>query len=208
MKSLYLIIILILLIFIIYYYNKSQAYEKLEHFDDNLINQIASIINGDKLIINNLEVTGNLTAPNITTDNIYSTGGENSWLNLQANVHGYKDYQSDGKISSKTNIESPNITTRYLEATTDGRIDAPSLYIKNQLFTKDIQPAKWDSVNKDTININANTKINDTLTLSNITVNKKLSVGTKKEEGSYNKAGIFYWTHPLEFDGKTLKKAW
>lgn len=216
MKTFQLIISIILLVLVLYYYNKSKTYEKVEHLEnvDSLIEQIASITNGDLLKLNNVEITGTLTVPNITTTNINSIEGDKGWVNIRANVHNYKEFQSDGLIYGKNiiksdkNIESPNITTRYLEATKDGRIDAPSLYVRNQLFTKDIQPTKWDSSNKDTVNINAKTNINNTLTSQTIIVNKKLDIGTKKEEGDYNKAGIFYWTHPLKFDGNTLKKAW
>lgn len=59
MNCKYLIIIICLLI-ILYLYNKNLVYEKVEHFDDNILNQIASIVNGDTVKLNNVEITGEL----------------------------------------------------------------------------------------------------------------------------------------------------
>ena len=60
MKSLHLFIILILLILVVYYYNKSAVYEKVEHFDDSVINQLASIINNNKIILKDVDINGTL----------------------------------------------------------------------------------------------------------------------------------------------------
>lgn len=108
----------------------------------------------EKVIFKNVEITGELTvsniiSPNIKTYNIYSTNGDNSWIDLHVNVHGYKDLHSDGLIKSE------NITTRFLNSTSDNRIYDLSLYIRNKLFIKDFQPTKLDNDNKDTVNINA-----------------------------------------------------
>ena len=96
MKSLYLFIILILLILVVYYHNKSLVYEKVEHFDDNVISQIASIINGDTVKLNNVELTGTLT----TND-----------LNVKGNVI------SDLNIADDKQLKSKKITTRTLYST-------------------------------------------------------------------------------------------
>ena len=45
---------------ILYLYNKNQTYDKLEHFDDSVINQLASIINDGKITFNNVDITGEL----------------------------------------------------------------------------------------------------------------------------------------------------
>ena len=72
MKSLHLFIILILLILVVYYYNKSAVYEKVEHFDDSVINQLASIINDNKIILKDVDINGTLAV-----NNIKCLGGDN-----------------------------------------------------------------------------------------------------------------------------------
>ena len=86
MKSLHLFIILILLILVIYYYNKSAVYEKVEHFNDNIINQLASIMNGDTVKLKNIELTGTLTAPNITTRILKSTKANGDYIDFDTNI--------------------------------------------------------------------------------------------------------------------------
>ena len=96
MKCLHLYVILILLILVIYYYNKSAVYEKVEHFDDNIINQLASIMNGDTVKLKNIELTGTLTAPNIsattitaptiTTRALKSTKANGDYINFDTNI--------------------------------------------------------------------------------------------------------------------------
>jgi len=180
MKCLHLFVILILLILVIYYHNQNMVYQKFEHFDDNIINQIASIINKDKITLNNVDINGTLavnnikclggdqrvhvhntlkvdggnldvpntlsvnninkldkndikilapisangiTTPKITTYDIYSTNGEGSWLDLHANIHGYKEFHSDGAIIGKGTVQSNglltarDIKTRFLQST-------------------------------------------------------------------------------------------
>ena len=59
------ILIIILLIIAVYYYNKSKVIEGLEN-SDQVLQKLASIYNNDTLKVKNVEVTGQLTAPNIT----------------------------------------------------------------------------------------------------------------------------------------------
>ena len=111
MKIFYLFIILILLILVVYYHNKSIAYQTFEHFDDNMINQLASIINGNNLKIKNLEITETLTAPNITTRNVYSTDTEGKWVDFNCKPVFYED------TYAKKKLEAPNLYTYYITST-------------------------------------------------------------------------------------------
>ena len=68
------IIIICLIIIIIYiiidkFYKKSRK----EYFtEDEVLNKISSIINGDDITFNNVYIKGNLTAPKITTRMLYA----------------------------------------------------------------------------------------------------------------------------------------
>ena len=135
MNSFQLVLIILLLILIVYYYNKSRTYEKLEHFDDNLINQIASVVNGDTIKLNNVEINGELkvnniqalnkekisikspfdklTVPDLTTYNIHSTNGDNSWIDLHSNVHMYKTGYIDSNFEVKGTFMNKGKTYDY-----------------------------------------------------------------------------------------------
>lgn len=112
MNCKYLVIIICLLI-ILYLYNKNQTYDKLEHFDDNIINQIASIINGDKVILKNVDITGTLNAPNINTYQVNSTD-KNKWIDFKGKPVFYEDVKFHDDAHT---FLAPNITTRKLSST-------------------------------------------------------------------------------------------
>ncbi len=112
MNCKYLIIIICLLI-ILYLYNKNLVYEKVEHFDDNVINQITSIANGEKVVLKNVDITGTLNAPNINTYQVNSTH-KDKWIDFKGKPVFYEDVKF---IDDKHTLLAPNITTRALSST-------------------------------------------------------------------------------------------
>ena len=123
MNCKYLIIIICLLI-ILYLYNKNLVYEKVEHFDDNVINQIASIANGEKVVLKNVDITGTLNAPNINITgtlnapniNTYQVNSthQDKWIDFK----GKPVFYEDAKFSDdKHTLLAPKITTRELSST-------------------------------------------------------------------------------------------
>ena len=116
MSCKYLIIIICLMV-ILYLYNKNQTFEKLEHFDDSVINQIASITNGEKVVLKNVDITGELKVNqmNPLKDTIKMNNVDISkQLILPKNTTG-THIQIDNIEAN--NLTSPNITTRVLSST-------------------------------------------------------------------------------------------
>lgn len=136
MKTLYLIVILILLILVVYYHNKSIAYQKFEHFDDNLINQIASIINKDKITLNNVDINGTLAV-----NNIKCLGGDQR-------VHVHNTLKVDGG-----NLDVPNV----LSVNNINKLDTNEIKVlapirASKIITRHLYSTKED--NNDFINFN------------------------------------------------------
>ena len=107
----------------IYFYNKSIVVEKLTNVDSNeILQKIASIYNEDTLTVKNLNVTGKittqditsksingdkLTVPDITTYHLYSTNGDNSWIDIHSNCHIFKSAYTDSDFECKGTLKAP-----------------------------------------------------------------------------------------------------
>ena len=103
----------------IYFYNKSIVVEKLTNVDSNeILQKIASIYNGDTMTVKKLNVTGEITTPKITTYHLYSTNGEDSWIDIHSNCHVYKTAYVDSKFDCKGTINAPNITSKSINGDT------------------------------------------------------------------------------------------
>lgn len=127
------LIILICLLIILYLYNKNQVYEKVEHFDDNIINQLASIVNGEKVILKNVDITGELKVnqmnplkDTIKMNNVDISKG----LILPYNTTGSHIKIDDIEVNK--NLTSPNITTRGISST---KKDGDYININSNLYS-------------------------------------------------------------------------
>ena len=117
----------------IYFYNKSIVVEKLTNIDSSeILQKLSSIYNEDTLTVKNLNVTGKittqditsksingdkLTVPDITTYNLHSNKGDNSWIDIHSNCHIYKTAYTDSDFECKGMLKAPKITTYHLYST-------------------------------------------------------------------------------------------
>lgn len=139
--DIYIYIIVLLIFTTIYFYNKSIVVEKLTNIDSSeILQKLSSIYNDDTLTVKKLNVTGEITTPkitsksingdtlrvpSITTRHLYSTDGNDSWINIHPNCHMYKTAYSDGKFSTNTELSTKKITCNTLSSisiTTSGDI--------------------------------------------------------------------------------------
>ena len=103
----------------IYFYNKSIVVEKLTNINsDEILQKLSSIYNDDTLTVKNLNVTGEITTPKITTYHLYSTNGDDSWIDIHSNCHIYKTAHVDSKFDCKGTINAPNITSKSITSDT------------------------------------------------------------------------------------------
>ena len=199
MKIKYILIIL-LIVLIIYYYNKSAALEHLTNIpSDEVLANLASLYNGDKMKVKDLEVTGTLTAPNLRTRIIDSSDNGNGerWVgfnNVAVHIPGriavntisssdQKNNKGTININANTNLadnialRAANLTTRFVSSTDikDKWID----YKGKPVWYEDCKTTNGKSINvagnlsSNNMTVNGILNVPKTFRYQNSNVNKK-----------------------------------